>query len=177
MLVDSTLSDNAADLLAGGWYLRGESLSIWNSTVAFNHANADTAYGAVTFLGADPTSPLDIRSSIVANNSVGPNQTPGDIFIFTGSGVLSGVDDLVIASNVSDPNIIVSTEDPMLGPLQSNGGPTKTRLLQSGSPALNLGSNFGGPNDQRGPGYPRLTGATADIGAVQFDEIFPDGFD
>lgn len=177
MLVNSTLSDNASDLLSGGWYSRGESLSIWNSTIAFNHANADTAYGAITFRAADPTSPLDIRSSIVANNPVGANQTPGDIFIFTGSGVLTGADSLVIASNVSDPSVIVSTEDPMLGPLQFNGGPTMTRLLQAGSPALNLGSSVGGPNDQRGPGYPRSTGTSTDIGAVQFDEIFPDGFD
>ena len=50
MLVDSTLSDNTADIFCAGWYQRGgSSLSIWNSTIAFNHANADTAYGAVTF--------------------------------------------------------------------------------------------------------------------------------
>jgi len=33
------------------------------------------------------------------------------------------------------------------------------------------------PNDQRGDGYPRMTGATVDIGAVQFDTIFADDFD
>lgn len=177
MLVDSTLSDNAADLLAAGWDVRGGSLSIWNSTIAFNRANADTAYGAVTFQGADATTALDVRSSIIANNTVGANQTPGDLFIIPGFGVLTGADDLVIASNVSDPSVIVSTEDPMLGPLQFNGGPTKTRVLRPGSPALNLGSTVGSPNDQRGPGYPRSTGTSTDIGAVQFDEIFPDGFD
>src|SRR5690606_36208052 len=46
--------------------------------------------------------------------------------------------------------------DPMLGPLRDNGGPTATRALLPGSPALDAGDNAGAPPfDQRGPGYPR----------------------
>jgi hypothetical protein len=41
--------------------------------------------------------------------------------------------------------------DPLLGPLQSNGGPTQTMALQAGSPALNAGDpNQLGTPDQRG---------------------------
>ena len=33
--------------------------------------------------------------------------------------------------------------DPMLGPLQDNGGPTFTHALLGGSPAIDKGKNFG----------------------------------
>jgi hypothetical protein len=51
--------------------------------------------------------------------------------------------------------------DPMLGPLQNNGGPTQTMALPSGSPAIDAGNPSGCTDgsghllttDQRG--YPR----------------------
>src|SRR5205823_2614182 len=46
--------------------------------------------------------------------------------------------------------------DPLLGPLQNNGGPTFTHELLTGSPAINAGDpSFTPPPfyDQRGPGY------------------------
>ena len=49
--------------------------------------------------------------------------------------------------------------DPLLGPLQNNGGPTFTHELLAGSPALDAGDpNFTPPPlyDQRGPGYHRV---------------------
>ncbi len=54
--------------------------------------------------------------------------------------------------------------------LQSNGGPTKTIALVSGSPAINGGLDANVPvgitTDQRGSGFPRLVG-TVDIGAYE----------
>ncbi len=178
ILVNSTLSDNVADLFAAALYLRGGSgLSIWNSTIASNQTNNDTPYGAVLFVGLDPASTLDIRSSIVANNAVGPNQASNDVFVWPGMGVLTGAASLVTMSNVSDPAVIVSAENPKLGPLQSNGGPTWTRLPAPDSPARNIGLDMGNPHEQRGSHYPRSTGASTDIGAVQFDTIFGSGFE
>jgi hypothetical protein len=56
--------------------------------------------------------------------------------------------------------------NPMLGPLQNNGGPTQTMALLIGSPAINAGDNTGAPDtDQRG--FPRIVGGTIDIGAVE----------
>ena len=66
--------------------------------------------------------------------------------------------------------------NPLLGPLQDNGGPTKTMALLAGSPAQDQGKNFSGPTatDQRG--LPRTTdlsipnasgGDGTDIGAVE----------
>ena len=49
--------------------------------------------------------------------------------------------------------------DPMLGPLQPNGGPTYTHELLTGSPAIDTGDpNFTPPPsyDQRGSPYARV---------------------
>lgn len=63
----------------------------------------------------------------------------------------------------------------LLGPLQINGGPTKTRLLLPGSPALDKGDPAvsGQPAfDQRGTGFPRVIGRI-DIGAIEMPRILP----
>jgi predicted outer membrane repeat protein len=71
----------------------------------------------------------------------------------------------------------INTE-PMLGPLQDNGGPTLTHALLPGSPAIDQGKNFSGSaNDQRGPGFARTVkdlcapeapgGDGTDIGAFE----------
>ena len=60
--------------------------------------------------------------------------------------------------------------DPLLGPLEDNGGPTLTHALRKGSPALDAGddaaiTNYDLTTDQRGE--PRLSGPHVDIGAVE----------
>ena len=69
--------------------------------------------------------------------------------------------------------------DALLGPLAYNGGPTRTHSLLAGSPAIDAGNNVANEeNDQRGPGFPRVIGARADIGALEYsDAIFVDGFE
>lgn len=68
-----------------------------------------------------------------------------------------------------------SVADPLLGPLQNNGGPTPTRLLLPGSPALDTGNPAvsGQPSfDQRGTGFPRVNGRI-DIGAIEMPRTLP----
>jgi RimJ/RimL family protein N-acetyltransferase len=56
--------------------------------------------------------------------------------------------------------------DPKLGPLASNGGPTKTLALLPGSPAIDAGSDMECPSiDQRGVSRPQ--GPHCDIGAFE----------
>ncbi|MEK7324904.1 MAG: choice-of-anchor Q domain-containing protein, partial [Chloroflexota bacterium] len=58
--------------------------------------------------------------------------------------------------------------NPLLGPLQNNGGQTSTHALLTGSPAINAGANAACPaTDQRGVSRPQ--GAACDIGAYEFD--------
>jgi hypothetical protein len=46
------------------------------------------------------------------------------------------------SGNFSGPGDLNNT-DPMLGPLQNNGGPTQTMALPSGSPAIDAGNPTG----------------------------------
>src|SRR5262249_9192028 len=56
-------------------------------------------------------------------------------------------------------------QQPLLGALTNNGGPTQTQALLSGSPAINAGSNCGVATDQRG--LSRNQGPACDIGAYE----------
>ena len=72
----------------------------------------------------------------------------------------------------------VITTDPMLSPLQDNGGPTPTMMLMTGSSAIDGGYNpTCAPQDQRG--VPRPQGPNCDVGALEvvFQRIFADNFD
>jgi hypothetical protein len=194
VIQDSTISGNT-----GGSAIRAVSpddpigtvvnyLRIANTTIAFNHSTREGSLGAVYFAKGptDPSSSVTLESSIIAENTAGPANAPADLYIKTDS-ALFGHDNLVIASNVSPPGVITVTADPLLGPLQDNGGPTLTHALLTGSPAIGAGNvNYTSPYssneyDQRGPGFPRsrLVGnvIVTDIGAVQFDTIFANGFD
>lgn len=56
--------------------------------------------------------------------------------------------------------------DPMLGPLQGNGGSTDTHLPMLGSPAIDAGDSTTAPSrDQRGVRRPQ--GLASDIGSVE----------
>lgn len=77
------------------------------------------------------------------------------------------------AAHAAGPNDQRDT-DPLLGPLQDNGGPTPTHALLVGSPAIDAGSNSTAP-DQRGfarpvdqPGVTNVAGGIGvDIGAFE----------
>jgi hypothetical protein len=66
--------------------------------------------------------------------------------------------------------------DPMLGPLQDNGGPTLTHALLPGSPAINAGNpHFTPPPsyDQRGAGFDRVVNGRIDVGSFEVQESRP----
>jgi hypothetical protein len=180
-VLDSTISGNVAHEHGGALQLSYDAV-VANSTIAFNHQDGSDYAGALFFYGP-PNGTLTLQSSIVADNTATAANTLADVYIYEGHGSLAGSDNLVMASNSFDPAVIAIMSDPKLGPLQFNGGATRTHMLLPGSPALGKGNTTGLPapfdaNDQRGPGYPRTTGAGAsvDIGAVQFDSIFADDF-
>src|SRR5205823_411806 len=66
--------------------------------------------------------------------------------------------------------------DPLLGPLQDNGGPTFTHALLPGSPAIDTGDpNFTPPPffDQRGPGFDRVANGRIDKGSFEVQGATP----
>jgi hypothetical protein len=80
---------------------------------------------------------------------------------------------------VVDPGVTVQDlggtilgADPVLGPLQNNGGTTETHALLAGSPAINAGPNPvpvfpTNEFDQRGDGFLRVVEGVVDIGAFE----------
>jgi hypothetical protein len=64
--------------------------------------------------------------------------------------------------------------DPLLGPLQNNGGLTQTMALLAGSPAIDAGSSLvgnqfsPGPFDQRGNPFARVINGRVDDGAYEY---------
>lgn len=181
-LVNSTISSNTAKDGGVAIFSTFGSLAIESSTVTLNSDSSPQPVGAVTFQGATAGSQLVFQNSIIANNTTGSNAIEDDILSLPGIGVVAGAANLVGASNTWPPGVFIATDDPGLGPLQANGGVTRTHRLLSDSPARSIGNNNAGQSfDQRGSGYPRITGlgqsATADIGSIQFDSIFFGGFE
>ena len=121
---------------------------------------------------------LRIGSSILKTGASGES-----IFDFTGTITsfgynLSSDDAGAFLNATGDQN----STDPMLGPLQDNGGPTFTHELLTGSPAINAGDpSFTPPPDydQRGPGYLRVVNGRIDIGSFEMQAIIcpqPQGY-
>lgn len=167
-ITNSTLTGNSGE---GAGLVIG-SMQMMNSTVADNDAYHD-ATGGVIVLGDS-----DIESSIIARNQ---GDGAADLSSDGAPVTISGANNLIV---VVDPSVSVPPDtldaDPMLAALSDNGGPTQTLALLPGSPAIDAGNNVAAlATDQRGPGYPRVVGVSADIGAyeVLVDVIFRDGFD
>lgn len=176
-LVDSTVTGNYAGAGGGGFYVRA-ALTVNNSTISGNSANG---FGRGFWLSKfDGT----LTNSIVANNTNGG----GNEFDATGQGVPNNVtanNTLIegsysVSGTFSGANNIFG-QDPMLGPLTNNGGPTRTLALLPGSPAIDAGDNGTcETTDQRGvmrpDGKPGGVG-TCDMGAFEVDTIFANGFE
>jgi hypothetical protein len=169
-LTESTVSGNQtpADGLIGGVYAR-QMARIVGSTIAGNSSGDGFAAGLSVPLPAAS----ELESSIIAGNKA------GGVELDIGSNIghtVPGSNNLIMAHQ---PGTTVPagtlTDDPLLGPLQDNGGPTQTHALLPGSPAIDHGSN-GLFFDQRF--RPRDVGGVGDIGAYEFDpdSIFTTGF-
>ena len=166
-----TAANNSAADSGGGLFLQhaNGSVQLVNSTLAGNSATT----GGGLALGASATL-TQLGSDIVANNTASGSgadlSNAGTILVANDDLVENGFSGAAPSSQAG--NIVGS--DPLLGPLQNNGGPTQTMLPQTGSPAIDAGSNPNGlANDQRGAGYPRVAGTRADIGAVEADTAPP----
>ncbi|MFQ6006544.1 MAG: choice-of-anchor Q domain-containing protein [Woeseia sp.] len=150
-LTNVTLSGNAA--AEGGGLTCNGPCTLTNVTVTATTAPAEGVLqksgGSITFL-----------NTIVANNGGADCTGPPAALISNGNNLSS--DASCDFTSVGDQE----NTNPLLGPLQDNGGPTFTHELLTGSPAIEAGTNTGCPaTDQRGVARP--IGATCDIGAFE----------
>jgi hypothetical protein len=149
---NSTLSNNYANLSTGG--IEGSG-TIMNSTISDNNG------GGVSVNGA-----LEIGNTILKAGASGAN-------ISNNGGTVSSQGYNVCSDNgggfLNGPGDQINT-DPMLGPLQDNGGPTFTHELLKGSPAIDAGDpKFAPPPyyDQRGPDFWRVRNGRIDVGSFE----------
>ena len=63
----------------------------------------------------------------------------------------------------------ILNQDPKLGPLAGNGGPTQTQALLTGSPAIDAADSAAPATDQRGVSRPQ--GPASDIGAFEWRSV------
>jgi len=186
--------------ISGNWHGGGivnvdGVLSMFNCTVSGNGDVFEVAGGIYNgpsaYLGGNTNATIYMNHCTLAFNT---NQYGGDgvanrgVFysqdsIFTGN----GTNDFAGVFTSQGYNLIQNTNgctiggdetgsiygaDPLLGPLQDNGGPTWTHALLPGSPAIDAGSS--GDTlavDQRGIHRPQ--GLAPDIGAFEFQYATP----
>ena len=149
---NSTLSGNYANLSTGG--IEGNG-TIVNSTISGNNNGGISASGA-----------LEIGNTVLNAGASGPNiSNQGGTVISHGYNVCSDNG----SGFLNGPGDQINT-NPMLGPLQNNGGSTLAHALLPGSPAINEGDpNFTPPPfyDQRGNPFVRVFNGRVDIGALE----------
>ena len=151
-ITNSTVSGNIGTEAFAAITQNNGALSISNSTISHN---TSPAIGGI--VGSGGTSGL--LNTIVSDNAGG--NCAGSL---TSQGHNLSDDTTCAASFTAsgDRNNL----DPRLGPLRDNGGPTLTRALLPGSPAVNGGANAGCPAaDQRGTARPQA--GICDIGAYE----------
>jgi hypothetical protein len=158
-ITNSTISGNKATRFSGGVVANGSVINLLNSTIVSNESSR--LGGGMTTV--QPGALVVMKNTIVAGNSI----DNCDIAQFSGGIINSQGNN--ISSDDSCPFIKTTDKqntDPLLGPLQDNGGPTNTRALLVGSPAIDAGSNVDCPAaDQRGVARPQKT--ACDIGAFE----------
>jgi hypothetical protein len=179
-LTNCTVANNSADGspfdFGGGIYDNGTVLTIRNSTVAGNQAD---------FGGGLSTGGANLGNTILAGNSAGTDPD--------GSGSITSSDYNQI-QNANGWSITGATshnnygQNPLLGPLQNNGGPLLvnsgpifTLALLPGSPAIDTGKSAAPVTDQRWaarpwdfPAIPNAAGGDAtDIGAFEVMPVSP----
>jgi len=108
-----------------------------------------------------------IFASNVAGN--GANIDFSGVLFSEGYNLIQNTNECAMANDLTGN---IHGADPLLGPLQDNGGPTWTHALLRGSPAIDAGcrTNFP-PTDQRGIHRPQ--GLAPDIGAFEFQYATP----
>lgn len=172
----------------GAVFASGVNVVFQDDTIADNVGrNEVELYGTPS---APPS--LFIHNSIIARSGPGPMGSGDDANLvihgyFTGAPWIPGGQEWghynLIRSNSGFLGEIYSTADPLLGPLQDNGGhpsysPVRTRALLPGSPAIDpVGQHTRGPApDVRGMFF---GGSSMDIGPYEYSQndwpVYDDG--
>ena len=175
-LIDVTFSGNTAGM--GGGIMNWSYSSPTLTNVTFYENSAEMGGGMANDSDSIPT---------LQNVTLSGNQASQGGGVYNGYSSSANIANSILYGNTEDQiydyegvaNVTYSIvqggydgtgnldADPLLGPLQDNGGFTQIMALGAGSPAIDAGSNANCPaTDQRGAIRPH--GAACDIGAYEF---------
>jgi hypothetical protein len=170
------------------------------SNTLFAGTNTSAGFGRggnIRYFNANAAPAVNFTGSIVSDGSVNgtnssdPNCSPG--LLVTPNSIGGNLEGLDAGGNPTSSCGFVNAGlgdqtgvDPQLEALAANGGPTRTRALPAGSPAVNavpaaVCAGTGLTTDQRSFGRPFPLGGNCDAGAYERRDTdgdgFPDGVD
>ena len=189
-VVNSTISGNHAGTGGAGFYADNSPIVIRSSTIVFNDVSGggSTDFGAGVDLDNTINGTNQLSNNVIAGNTSAVDDAHADCALHggsmathhnhvqkNGSCTLAGTGD-------------VTGGDPLVAPsLANHGGPTPTHSLDILSPAIDSGDPAGCLDgsglllafDQRGSGFPRMTGPSCDKGAIENpgNVVFANGFE
>lgn len=178
--ISCTIFGNVGNDGGGGIYHGSGSLFLTNCTISGNSCLTADSFGGGIFNGSGTAT---IRNSIIASNTANRGINPDCYGTFTSGGF-----NLIGAINGSSGWGALGDQfgttnnylNPLLGPLQDNGGPTLTMAPQIGSPVVDQGNSSDIFTDQRGRPRPHtidsvgsipLGGDRSDIGAFELNPL------
>ena len=165
---NSTIANNLSGAQSQGAGIYNDGVLILdNSTISGNSAG-DSSMGAGVYNEGGDGASISMANTIIARNSAPAGPDIFGTFTSRGFNVIGNTDGNSGATSNDFVNV-----DPLLGPLQDNGGPTATMALLPRSVALDHGDPAFDPNaftppmitDQRGS--LRIDNGQLDIGAYE----------
>lgn len=184
---NSTISGNSSGGLIGGLVLNsyvssspegtaGDDRGPQARNVAIEFTTiTDNSAGSIGGLGIAVDIPMALTASVISGNSAmtdpdigfGPYSAGEADFSFT----LVGVDSTTGTLNFDAASASLLGQDPLLGPLADNGGPTFTHLPGDGSPLIDAippgSAGCGGDVVDDQGGQTRPANGACDIGSVE----------
>lgn len=172
-LTNSTVSGNHTEGNGGAIHIGiMGNLQVFNSTIVANEAGGE---GSGIYAEGDDGEPAEIIK--ISNSVIAKNRNGSDCVIIDldSMGYNLDSDGTCLFNGQTD----LSSQDPLLGPLQDNGGPTVTHMPNPGSPLINAGDIDGCRGrfdellltDQRGISRPQ--GERCDVGSVEVEHSDP----
>lgn len=172
----NTIDGNSASDSGGGIY-NTATITLTNNTVSSNTAGSG---GGIynNFTATLDNNLVALNTALDGNDLLGRGSR-GNAFVGTYNliGNADGSEGLAAATNQLGSTI--SPIDPLIGPLQNNGGATFTRALPNNSPAIDKGNSPAIITDQRGQARPydnplianAASGNGSDVGAFEVQAV------
>jgi hypothetical protein len=173
-MINCTVSGNSALLLDGGIKSEG-TLNLTNCTIINNNAVHNRGHGVGCSGGT-----CNLRNTIIVGNGSAVSADTEGAITSLGYNIIGKLTDdagnpLTVITATTGDQFGVTPAQVHLGPLATNGGPTKTHALISPSIAIDKGQSSGSLTDQRGSTRPcddpaitnAIGGDGADVGAFE----------